>query len=59
MAIKRENVESRDGKACQRDGSSAEPPSVGGLAAGEYPVWSPYEAHEAAATLLDMLGPTA
>jgi hypothetical protein len=26
-----------------------------GLAAGEYPVWSPYEAHEAAATLMQML----
>ena len=25
------------------------------LAAGEYPVWSPYEAHEAAATLMQML----
>jgi hypothetical protein len=26
-----------------------------GLAAGEYPVWFPYEAHEAAATLMQML----
>ncbi len=26
-----------------------------GLAAGEYAVWSPYEAHEAAATLLQLL----
>jgi hypothetical protein len=26
-----------------------------GLAAGEYPVWSPYDAHEAAATLMQML----
>jgi hypothetical protein len=26
-----------------------------GLAAGEYPVWSPYEAHEAAATLMGLL----
>lgn len=26
-----------------------------GLTAGEYPVWSPYEAHEAAATLMRML----
>lgn len=26
-----------------------------GLAEGEYPVWSPYDAHEAAATLLQLL----
>jgi hypothetical protein len=26
-----------------------------GLAAGEYPVWSPYEAHSAAATLMNLL----
>ena len=26
-----------------------------GLAAGEYAVWSPYDAHEAAATLLQLL----
>lgn len=26
-----------------------------GLAPGEYPVWSPYEAHEAAATLMRLL----
>lgn len=26
-----------------------------GLAAGEYPVWSPYEAHAAAVTLMEML----
>jgi len=26
-----------------------------GLSAGEYPVWSPYQAHEAAATLMQML----
>ena len=26
-----------------------------GLAPGEYPVWSPYEAHDAAATLMEML----
>ncbi len=26
-----------------------------GLAEGEYSVWSPYDAHEAAATLLQML----
>jgi hypothetical protein len=26
-----------------------------GLAAGEYPVWSPHDAHEAAAILLQML----
>lgn len=26
-----------------------------GLAAGEYPVWSPYDAHEAAATLMHLL----
>jgi hypothetical protein len=25
------------------------------LPTGEYPVWSPYEAHEAAATLMDLL----
>jgi hypothetical protein len=26
-----------------------------GLAAGEYPVWSPYDSHEAAAKLLKLL----
>lgn len=26
-----------------------------GLASGEYPVWSPYDAHEAAATLMQLL----
>ena len=26
-----------------------------GLTAGEYPIWSPYDAHEAAATLLQLL----
>ena len=26
-----------------------------GLAAGEYPVWSPYEAHDAAVTLMELL----
>ena len=26
-----------------------------GLVEGEYPVWSPYEAHEAAATLMQLL----
>ena len=26
-----------------------------GIPEGEYPVWSPYEAHEAAATLMRML----
>lgn len=26
-----------------------------GLSAGEYPVWSPYDAHEAAATLMQLL----
>lgn len=26
-----------------------------GLAPGEYPVWSPYDAHEAAATLMQLL----
>ena len=26
-----------------------------GLAAGEYAIWSPYEAHEAAATLMQLL----
>lgn len=26
-----------------------------GLPEGEYPIWSPYEAHEAAATLMRML----
>jgi hypothetical protein len=27
-----------------------------GIAEGEYPVWSPYEAHEAAAALVELLG---
>lgn len=26
-----------------------------GIPAGEYPIWSPYEAHEAAATLMRLL----
>ena len=26
-----------------------------GLTAGEYPIWSPYDAHEAAATLMQLL----
>lgn len=26
-----------------------------GLAEGEYPIWSPYDAHEAAVTLLQLL----
>ena len=26
-----------------------------GLASGEYPIWSPYDAHDAAATLLQLL----
>ncbi|HET6384899.1 MAG TPA: hypothetical protein VFJ58_16010 [Armatimonadota bacterium] len=33
----------------------AEPAAEEGRATGEYPVWSPYEAHDAAAALLRLL----
>jgi hypothetical protein len=33
----------------------AEVPHEDGLAEGEYPVWSPYDAHEGAAALLKLL----